>query len=477
MSVVSATLVVLAMGLPSEVTPMTASPIGRIASRAQLYLHAPAPAPIPTFARLYGTSCTTCHVAAPKLNVLGEAFRLAGYRLPDNNSLLRRDEDVPLGAEPWRDLWPRAIWPSDLPGLSPFAVRIESDVRVTGVSGDERAVDFVFPSDLYVLAAAPLGESVSAFAATSWSADRGFDITQAKILFRDVVPGLPSGTANLSLGKQVPYLLTLSDRQTDRLGVLTVSWQFFQPALVGLSDGAGGTVRSTNTQMLGFGLPAIEVNGIVGGRLHYGVGLSQGGGSVGDDTNNAKDPYYRVRYKFGGLNLNGQYDPGDGPVLSTGGQLRDRSLIVEHFGYRGNESTADDPQGSSWSTGVAARVLTGPWDAGLGAVRRSYDRPYGTGAGALRGTSWFAKVEYMAYPWLFTSLKYDRLDVNIDAGALPAGFTLGPSERRRLAPGAVFLIRQNVRAIAEAQFHLGGDVRRLAANGSPDLFLRLDVIF
>ena len=36
---------------------------------------------IPAFARMYRTSCSTCHTAAPKLNVLGEAFRLNGYRL------------------------------------------------------------------------------------------------------------------------------------------------------------------------------------------------------------------------------------------------------------------------------------------------------------------------------------------------------------------------------------------------------------
>ena len=46
---------------------------------------------IPAFARKYRTGCTTCHTAAPKLNVLGEAFRLNGYRFPENDALLRRD--------------------------------------------------------------------------------------------------------------------------------------------------------------------------------------------------------------------------------------------------------------------------------------------------------------------------------------------------------------------------------------------------
>ena len=69
---------------------------------------------IPAFARRYRTSCSTCHTAAPKLNPLGEAFRLNGYRFPFNDKLIREENPVSLGAEPWKDLWPRAIWPGEL---------------------------------------------------------------------------------------------------------------------------------------------------------------------------------------------------------------------------------------------------------------------------------------------------------------------------------------------------------------------------
>ncbi|MFQ6099600.1 MAG: hypothetical protein ACE5O2_17840, partial [Armatimonadota bacterium] len=34
---------------------------------------------VPAFARKYGTSCSRCHVAFPKLNAYGEAFKLRGY--------------------------------------------------------------------------------------------------------------------------------------------------------------------------------------------------------------------------------------------------------------------------------------------------------------------------------------------------------------------------------------------------------------
>src|SRR5262249_34910086 len=37
---------------------------------------------VPAFARKYGTSCTTCHTAFPKLTPFGEAFRPNGFRFP-----------------------------------------------------------------------------------------------------------------------------------------------------------------------------------------------------------------------------------------------------------------------------------------------------------------------------------------------------------------------------------------------------------
>ena len=38
---------------------------------------------MPNFARKYDMQCTSCHTAVPKLNRAGFAFRLAGYRMPD----------------------------------------------------------------------------------------------------------------------------------------------------------------------------------------------------------------------------------------------------------------------------------------------------------------------------------------------------------------------------------------------------------
>ena len=42
------------------------------------------------------------------------------------------------------------------PGVSPLALRVQTDVRVLGQPDGSRDVDFVFPNEIYVLGAAPI---------------------------------------------------------------------------------------------------------------------------------------------------------------------------------------------------------------------------------------------------------------------------------------------------------------------------------
>jgi len=468
--------IVVAGPVAAEETPGPGTRTSPATRPAAFYLHGSrVDAPIPVFSRLYGTGCSTCHTAAPKLNVLGEVFRLAGYRMPESSLLVRRDNPVALGAEPWKDQWPRAVWPSSLPGITPLAIRVQTDMRSIGRQDGGRDLDFRFPHEVYLLAGAPLGDDISVFVEAEWNPDRGARLIQAKVAFQDVIPGLPSGAANLALGRQDPFLLTFTDRQIDRAGMVGFSWQRFRLSQLSLTGPGGSSLRSENALALGGGLPTVEVNGVLAGRLHYGVGISQGGGPGSSDNNAYKDPYYRLRYKWGGLNLRGQYDPGDGPVLGTGGQLQDRALILEHFGYRGNESTPTDPQGPHWAAGVSARLLNGPWDAGLGWVRRAFETPFATDEGSVRASSWFAKLEYLALPWLLGSLKYDHFDAWADPSAIPDGFALDSAAGRTVTPGAILLVRQNVRVVVEGRFFLDGDAAR--GGGPGDLLVRLDLTF
>ena len=431
---------------------------------------------IPAFARKYRTSCSTCHTAAPKLNVLGEAFRLNGYRFPENDQLLRKDEPVPLGEDPWKDLWPRSIWPGELPASVPLAVRIQTDLGVLRDRRGSTRTDLRMPHEVYLLAGTTLGEGIGTFVETEWSREEGLEVIQAKVLFQDALGLAPDRALNIWVGLQNLYLFSFADRQIDRAGRQMFRWQNFQPAQ--LAGPAGlAPPPSTDQFSLFESQPAIELNGLFGSRVSYGLGLSQGAGETTEDNNARKDVYYRVRWKLGGLGLDGRYPPGVTPPLNGRGQLRDRSLTLEHFGYVGAEPAAGDVADDHRHFGLAARALWGSLDAGAGYVWGRYDAPWGIdAAAAVEVRSLFAKIEVIALPWLIPSLKLERFDAE-PAGA-PAGIGLPLERQTRVIPGIIALIRQNIRGVLEAEF-----VPRFTTTDSPGtrhpfaLWTRLDVAF
>ena len=84
---------------------------------------------IPAFARKYQTSCQTCHIVAPALTPFGEAFRQNGYRFPEgNDAAMTKVTPVSIGAEGYKKLWPRAVWPGEIPGMPPVAVLLTSTI-------------------------------------------------------------------------------------------------------------------------------------------------------------------------------------------------------------------------------------------------------------------------------------------------------------------------------------------------------------
>src|SRR6266508_5306550 len=88
-------------------------------------LNVPSANAVPAFARIHKTSCQTCHVGFPKLNPFGEAFRLNGYRMPGETEEQIKIKPVSLGAEGYKRMWPKAIYPGDLPGQVPLAVNVK----------------------------------------------------------------------------------------------------------------------------------------------------------------------------------------------------------------------------------------------------------------------------------------------------------------------------------------------------------------
>src|SRR5215472_11680648 len=91
---------------------------------------------IPAFARMYGTSCSTCHLDFTKLNDFGKAFKDAGFKFPKDDESMLKIPPVMLGAPANKELWPNAIWPGTIPGIPPIGFRYTNYFQYTGTSSD-----------------------------------------------------------------------------------------------------------------------------------------------------------------------------------------------------------------------------------------------------------------------------------------------------------------------------------------------------
>lgn len=434
---------------------------------------------IPAFSRTYRTGCTTCHTAAPKLNALGEAFRLNGYRFPENDRLLREEEaTVPLGAEAWKEAWPRSIWPAELPAVPPLSLRLINDVQVTADETQPFDWTYRFPAEVHLLGGGSLGESVGVYAEIHWIPDEGVDLAQAKVPLTDPLPFLPERALNVRVGKQALHLLSVGDPRTDRVGRLRFLWTEFDPGDLALVGPAGAGIEpSPNRLELRQAQPAVEVDGLVGGRLLWAVGVSQGSARLGADEDAFKDVYWKVRWKAGGLGLDGRYagDEED-PAPAEGGQLLDHGIVLEHFGYRGAFAVAGGARDERTAWGVAARWLVGRADVGVGYVRGEDDDPWGLEPSVgVRHESLFGRVELLLYPWLVASLRAEGLEASLRT---ESPFRLRPHDRVRVAPGLIALVRQNVRAVVEAEVYARHEEADAEGRDLPhSLWLRLDVAF
>jgi hypothetical protein len=89
---------------------------------------------IPAFARLYGTSCMTCHIDFPKLNDFGKAFKDAGFKFPKDDENYLKVAPVMLGAEEQKQNFPRSVWPGTVAGIPPLGLRFNSFFQATGAN-------------------------------------------------------------------------------------------------------------------------------------------------------------------------------------------------------------------------------------------------------------------------------------------------------------------------------------------------------
>jgi hypothetical protein len=201
----------------------------------------------------------------------------------------------------------------------------------------------------------------------------------------------------------------------------------------------------------------IEFFGVAAHRLLYNGGYVEGAGNA---SNNAKDVYSRVAYKFGGLALDGTTKPGAGDLAANPKPWSEKSLTVSAFVYKGSpllsETTSilvndpntnivtplettvfQDDRFTMYGGDIAWNFLNLIVRAGMS--NRSDRRPFLSNPSAtdISIKSRFGEVDWVAYPWLIPAARWESIDI---AGV----------RQSRISLTVQFLVRSNVRAFVAA---------------------------
>lgn len=396
---------------------------------------------IPAFARKYDSSCATCHVGFPKLNPFGEAFRMNGMQWPDMGEDEHIEEEpVSLGSEGYKRVWPKAVWPNAIPGTAPVSFRVRQGFNI--ISNDETSYsEFTLPA-LQIMAAGTMGEDISFYAgAHLFEHGKAGSIDRMYLKFDNMFSNLlPYNALYLRIGQFVPELVPFI---TNHRGLTLTSYAFNTYAPSTGNSFVAGHVHGAPA----FGLESfqvgVEASGIIKQRIRFVLGMINGNGisenDDGVDNNSAKDFYYRLGYKLGGIAYDGTFE---GDVFGQGGNnWAEKSLAIATFGYFGtgvssNKDVAITRIGADYNLSyrdlnLFGGLITGTDEkyAGETLVEESY-------------SLLFTEADYMVYPWLIGVLRYEQANRPNESGI------------RRLVPSITALYTVNIKFIVEAPMDL-----------------------
>lgn len=392
---------------------------------------------VPSLARKYETSCSTCHYAYPRLNAFGKSFKNSGLRYPEDDEAMTKDIPVSLGADAYKRVFPKAIWPAEIPGLPPVGFHLFSRANLQTDPPDDEVVNlsFEFPHELELLFTGTLGENLSFFGEIELEhADELAYEYYVRYRYRPFL--------QLKVGNVNPW--PIDDGL--RLGVPHYNYVNFRV------PGAGGDTRwrsvsNAGLEILGAG-PGLNGKG----GFTYKLGVINGQSEPSnDDINDAKDVYARATFKLGGLSEIGGTESQTG---ASSDAWRDDSARIGVYGYLGKDLY--QPDGQAWENSY--RILGADLDLwycrfnlfGTFMLRKD-DDPTGDGT-ENNAAAAFGELNMVTYPWLIGFVRFEWTDVNTDDSATGDG--ADPTTRMSLIPGIVALARANLRVSVDAQIPL-----------------------
>ena len=306
---------------------------------------------------------------------------------------------VSLGAEGYKKLWPKAVWPGEIPGMPPLAVLYTSTIDY-----DHAAKNVSFAGmggELEILGAGTLDEHFSFWGSVVFARDAGEIVTEMERVNMLVRP-LSSPALQFKIGSFEPGIMLISSHRS----ILS------QEPLV-LTEPVGDNPWAADGFQQGF-----EAYGMLQHRLLYNAGVVEGSGSIGD---NSKDIYGRLAYKIGGLAFDGfTKSEADAAMPANPKPWSEKSLAFSGFVYKGKGilegGDPTDPNTHDPFKVVGGDVALNYLDlmARGGYTDRKDDRlffddPTNTDVKTKNG---FAELSWVAYPWLIPAGRWESLEVD-----------------------------------------------------------------
>ena len=393
---------------------------------------------LPVFARKYHTACSTCHIAFPARNGFGEAFRNNGYRFPDGTDEdMVKEEPIKLGQDAYKDVFPDAIWPSDLPNMPSlgFLAKTGAVMQKNPTTGKYR--DVLYDAEVDMFFSGTITKQLS------YIGDLAFD------------GGTYGGDAAPTTLGRLQFVWTFKPGLSIAWGTVGFPEQFDIISTRAGTD-KDGYVASLPNPNRGIELRIAGNTGACGGySILAGIGRNSEVGSTdsaGNDLgvagNIADTRFVRATYKIGGNGLlsgvGGSYgvqaigmdnsitfgvdfvDSGQGANTGAEDQFAGLTKTAYSGDVRINYGQLRAvAQYARFNEVLNAGVLTGAAEDGSDIARGAFN--YG------KRTALSLEADYWVYPWLFGLVRYEHLQDDLNG------------KINKVIPGIGALVRPNVK--------------------------------
>ena len=473
---------------------------------------APSSLAIPAFARMYGTSCQTCHIAFPKLNDFGKAFKDAGFKFPKDDETFAKIPPVMLGAPAQKEIWPKAVWPGAIPGLPPIGLRFNTFFQVTGKNANNYNAQLApgtkttnvprtdFQPGLFsMFTAGNFGDGIAFWVDTDFNvggSNSAGGLGDGYLKFVDIgrVLKLPKDSLSLRIG-QFELDLPFSPARSWNVS----GWDIFDQTNVGaqnplfpqqqnvnngfaLSSGQQGVELSGGHQYGGYHYSIALVNQNTSGTSAAPANVSPAIGYFSDS--NFKDLYGRFSYRFNlerdsasrnEIQAAGTTGPHDHTAITFGSYAFYGRSVQRFSGLLADQTTptvitAREPfyrVGGDFNFNYRAFNLLGTYLYGhdknlVPFIPTTATAPTGFISGSpAHFSGGFLEADYMVLPWVMGIMRWDSVSsgadrtngIGADAGNPPPTSFFSPyhTTRQRYTPGVQFLIHANIKASFEYQ--------------------------